>query len=187
MHINYLKYILCAFIFFINIQFLPAQTETSPVLSKTISLSFNNQSLENIRIYIANQGHIKINYNHDRIPVDQKISVKMENEKISDIPKYLTDLTGSKLKIITGDEIVIIPSNESETPKGRIVGSVVDKDNQRPLPGANIFVEPLQVGTASDNKGNFKLDNLPVGSYVIRATYIGYNTITKPDIIVRSD
>jgi outer membrane receptor protein involved in Fe transport len=60
---------------------------------------------------------------------------------------------------------------------GRIAGSVVD-DLGDPLPGANVVVEGTQLGAATDIDGNYFIIGVPVGSYSVTASFVGYQTQT---------
>ncbi len=57
-------------------------------------------------------------------------------------------------------------------------GTVLDAVTNDPLPGANIVLVGTSIGAASDAEGNFIIRNIPVGSYTIRASYVGYKENT---------
>ena len=61
---------------------------------------------------------------------------------------------------------------------GKIAGIVTDKDSGDPLPGANIVIDGTYKGAAADKNGNFFIINLPPGVYNIKASMIGYSTLT---------
>src|SRR5262245_25785675 len=66
--------------------------------------------------------------------------------------------------------------------------SVADNQVQQPLIGANVIVlntNPL-LGTTSDERGNFRIDHVPVGTYNIQVTYIGYEPKIIPNVIISS-
>lgn len=66
---------------------------------------------------------------------------------------------------------------------GVIQGTIQDKATQEPLIGVSVTAEgtnPL-IGTSSDVDGNFVL-TVPVGSYNIKASYVGYKPFTKFNI-----
>jgi hypothetical protein len=70
---------------------------------------------------------------------------------------------------------------------GTVQGTVKDKATQEMLIGVSLSVEgtnPL-IGATSDENGNFQL-KVPVGSYNIKATYIGYKSETKFNVVVTS-
>ncbi len=71
---------------------------------------------------------------------------------------------------------------------GRLTGVVRDKNTQEQLIGVTIVVEGTTpvLGSSTDAQGRFRIDNIPVGSYNIQATYIGYQPLTKFNIVVGS-
>lgn len=58
---------------------------------------------------------------------------------------------------------------------GILTGKTVDEQGN-PLPGANIMIKDLNIGTASNIKGEFILSSIPPGSYEVMVSYIGYKT-----------
>lgn len=60
----------------------------------------------------------------------------------------------------------------------RIQGKVVDVEGNA-LPGANVFISETNAGTATDNEGNFVLNNLCQASYTLSISFLGYTTLTQ--------
>lgn len=58
---------------------------------------------------------------------------------------------------------------------GVIRGTITDEIGLG-LPGANIIIESLTIGTSTDVNGNFTLKNVPVGEQEITITFLGYAT-----------
>ncbi len=71
--------------------------------------------------------------------------------------------------------------------KGTIQGTVRDKTTQEPLIGVSIGVENATppIGTISDLDGNFSL-SIPVGTYSLKASYVGYQPLTQFNVEVNS-
>ncbi|GAA0732931.1 carboxypeptidase-like regulatory domain-containing protein [Aquimarina litoralis] len=71
---------------------------------------------------------------------------------------------------------------------GTIKGLVIDKQSETPLVGAT--VELLNTdetnGVITDLDGYFTLENVPLGRQIIRVSYIGFESITLPNIVVTS-
>ena len=65
----------------------------------------------------------------------------------------------------------------------KIYGKVVDKLTKQPLPGANVLVVNTNFGASTDLNGKFEIKNLSSGEYQIRASIIGYRSVTKTDVL----
>jgi len=59
-----------------------------------------------------------------------------------------------------------------------IKGRVID-ENGNPLTAARIHIKGSNVGTTTDNEGNFFFDNVPEGVREITVSFLGYNPETK--------
>ena len=66
---------------------------------------------------------------------------------------------------------------------GTIRGNIYDKNTGEPILYANIFIEGTQLATNSYSDGFFSLNNVPVGTHTLLATYIGYDSL-KVEVIV---
>jgi len=69
-----------------------------------------------------------------------------------------------------------------------VKGTVIDTDSEMPLIGANVEIISLdnKVGTVTDIDGLFRLNDIPVGRHIIQVSYLGFNTVTIPNVIVSS-
>jgi hypothetical protein len=65
-----------------------------------------------------------------------------------------------------------------------VYGKVIDKITKQPLPGANILVVGTNNGASTNVDGKFIINNLPPGEYQLRASIIGYRSVTKVDVMV---
>lgn len=57
---------------------------------------------------------------------------------------------------------------------GHLIGRITDQNGI--LPSANIFILNTTIGTAADEKGNYKISNIPEGEYEIRYSAVGHET-----------
>ncbi|MBM4170618.1 MAG: TonB-dependent receptor [Ignavibacteria bacterium] len=71
--------------------------------------------------------------------------------------------------------------------KGRIKGKVVDLQTGEALIGANVIVMGTTTGAATDASGEFLLQNLEAGVYTVRASYLGFQSITISNVRVNAD
>lgn len=70
---------------------------------------------------------------------------------------------------------------------GKIVGHVYDRNNNNPLPGANVFIEGTDIGSFSNTDGYYSILNVPPGTYNIRSSMIGYRSMIKTNVVVSID
>lgn len=83
--------------------------------------------------------------------------------------------------------IFLVSFNAIAQKTGVVQGVVLDKNKQETLIGALVTIEnsnPL-IGSATDIDGRFKLD-VPVGSYNIKASLVGYKPLIKYNVIITS-
>jgi hypothetical protein len=67
-----------------------------------------------------------------------------------------------------------------------IRGQVIDIASQEALPFANIVIlgsDPI-IGTTSDIDGYYILENIPIGRYDLEVSYLGYETVILPEIVI---
>lgn len=74
----------------------------------------------------------------------------------------------------------IAGSPASAQTSGSLEGTVVDSQTGEALPGANVLVVGTSIGGATDLNGKYALRNVSAGSVSLRATYVGYKTVTAP-------
>jgi iron complex outermembrane receptor protein len=58
-------------------------------------------------------------------------------------------------------------------------GKVSATSTGLPLQGASIYIPDLKIGTTSDANGNYILQNIPVGNYLVQAGFVGYQNNIK--------
>ncbi|MBD3411186.1 MAG: TonB-dependent receptor [Ignavibacteriales bacterium] len=64
---------------------------------------------------------------------------------------------------------------------GNFRGTVYD-ENGEPLEGANVFVVEARRGAATDENGKFVISNLPAGTYRVEVSFVGYRSVSLPDV-----
>jgi hypothetical protein len=67
---------------------------------------------------------------------------------------------------------------------GALIGQITDLDTHQPLIGANVMVEGTALGAATDMHGRYRIAGIPVGSYSLRVSMIGYKQQARANIHV---
>jgi hypothetical protein len=93
------------------------------------------------------------------------------------------------------ETIVITPKSNQKPKENRlkilnqtIRGQVIDEEGKFPLIGVTVIIEDSSppIGVTTDNDGNFRIENVPVGRINLQLSYIGYKDKIIPNIVVNS-
>jgi len=126
----------------------------------------------------------------DEIPV--KRIVKLEANKQT-LKEYLDQIFkgDSIMYIEKSKKIILVPKSKTENKKVQsqtIRGRVIDMDTRLPLAGANVYTNsdsPL-IGAVCDDQGYFKIEDLRIGWYTLKTSFIGYKSVTISNILLLS-
>lgn len=69
-----------------------------------------------------------------------------------------------------------------------IRGTIFDRESESTLPGANVVllsVNPAK-GVSSDMNGNFEITDVPIGRHALKITFLGYEEVVLPNVLVGS-
>jgi len=70
---------------------------------------------------------------------------------------------------------------------GRLAGRVTDTATGEPLPFVNVVIMGTTLGAATDIDGYYSIINIPPGNYEVKASAIGYNSVSYQDVKVSID
>lgn len=73
-----------------------------------------------------------------------------------------------------------------QNPQQTLRGQVYDAVDQKVLTGASVLLEGSTLGTSTDEQGKFRFENLPIGRYRLRISFVGYDTLVVPEVLVES-
>lgn len=67
-------------------------------------------------------------------------------------------------------------------------GRIVDKDSKSPITGAIVGLTDFNtpIGAATDRNGEFVIENVSIGKHTLSVSYMGYRSLTIPDVLVIS-
>lgn len=92
------------------------------------------------------------------------------------------------IKIIIGISLAVFLISNAFGQTQVIKGKVIDAQAEYELIGATISVigsDPL-IGTTTKLDGSFRLENVPVGRQALAIQYVGYKSLTIPNVLVTS-
>lgn len=76
--------------------------------------------------------------------------------------------------------LFLLPADAAWAQEGVIAGTVIDSTTTETIPGVNVVVDELGAGAATDVNGQFRIPNVPAGSYTLTASFVGYATKNVP-------
>lgn len=82
--------------------------------------------------------------------------------------------------------VSILCQSYAQTIQQTIRGQVFDKISKQILPGATVVVLNTTLGGTTDEKGNFRIGNVPPGRYSLKVSFIGYDEIQIPEVTVNA-
>ncbi len=94
------------------------------------------------------------------------------------------NMVNSMLRFVLLALMVVSPALAQEV--GTIQGKITDAATGELMRGATVAVEGTKKGAYSDVKGTFAVKNVPVGTYSLKITFIGYETRTIAGIVVET-
>lgn len=150
------------------------------ILDKRITLNLNKVTLEEAFDIIADEAGISFSYSTRSIPIDQKVSINISEEKLSEVLDQL--FLGLRIEYVWLENKMILRKSKSdsfENPKYTISGFITDQNDGESLIGATILAEELGVGTIANEYGFYSI-TLPTGNYTLKYTYIGYERQSHP-------
>ena len=89
------------------------------------------------------------------------------------------------LAVVLAALLVAVPAFGQTT--GRIAGKVTDSQTGAPLPFANVSIIGTTYGNITNQLGEYVIDYLPVGTYDVQVSYMGYSTRRVPNVVVEPD
>ncbi len=73
---------------------------------------------------------------------------------------------------------LVVTDHASAQGTATIEGTVKDAQTGDPLPGANILLVGTGLGASTDINGKYTIRSVPMGTYSLRISYVGYKNIT---------
>ncbi len=144
-----------------------------------VNLDMRNSTLKDVLKEIESKSEFTFFYNDNSIDMSQKVNIKAENQKISDIlDRILVNCTYSLY-----DKMVILkPLNakDGQVPP-RISGVVLDENGESVI-GAAVKTKNTGLGTVTDQDGRFSMQ-VPLGETLV-ISYVGYE---KKEVTVQSE
>lgn len=167
--------------------------QAQDLLGRKVDVKVWEVSLDSALAAVSDAAGIFFSYNADLVPAKQKFTLAEHQKPVRDILDKLLTGTGLEHKII-GDQVVIVKAGAAGEPQEgfedgvTMFGTVTDYQTGLPIEGVNVFVAKSMLGDATDENGFFSIERLPLGSYDLTFSHVGYKLgVKKIDIREKKD
>lgn len=152
-------------------------------LDQKMSLSANDIPLDSMLDLISAKTAYFFAYNASLIPEDQRFTLYEKDKSLKYILNNLFIGTSLEYKVIE-QQIVILRQKAPQTEdvavmdrpsQIRVFGVVRDEDTQETIEGVNVFLSRTMLGDATDPNGFYAIRNVPLGTYEIIFSHVGYS------------
>jgi TonB-dependent starch-binding outer membrane protein SusC len=83
------------------------------------------------------------------------------------------------LLFLSASLIMLAVTATAYAQSGSLTGTVTDRTSGETLPGATVLVTELDRGAPANIDGVYSITNIPVGTYTVRFSFVGYRTLTE--------
>ncbi len=138
----------------------------------SVTLTAQQTDIAKILTRIERKGEFRFLYNYDLPSLRTKVNVNFQNLDIREALTALFTHTDLTFKVLNNNLIVVL-SSTVQRQSIRVTGTVTG-DNAEPLSGVSVQVKGSDLGTTTDNKGEYALTVQDTSTLVF--SYIGYTT-----------
>lgn len=92
-----------------------------------------------------------------------------------------------KLLVVLILFVATTPILQAQQKTGNLEGTVLDKTTKQPLDMVNVVIEGTNLGAATDAKGRYGIQNIPVGVYIVRFSILGYKERRLSNVQIQLD
>jgi hypothetical protein len=95
---------------------------------------------------------------------------------------YVSSLHAQEQEQSTLDKI----RQQQSAAGGSLTGIVTDERSGEDLIGANVFIVDTKLGASTDIEGKFLIKRVPEGTYTVRFSFLGYESKTISDVVIKT-
>mgnify|MGYP001214904312 CR=1 FL=1 len=156
------------------------------LLNRKVNIKTQNEKIRNVLIEIEHQASVKFAYRPHTLPKDDKITLDLVNEPLSNVLEIISKQFGIRYEVV-GQQIILTPARQVQAPNkhsslvpatyesiDRTVAGRVTDENGDGLPGVNILIKGTQQGTVSDADGSYRISIPDRGEVTLVFSFVGY-------------
>jgi TonB-linked SusC/RagA family outer membrane protein len=153
-----------------------------------VNLTVRDSAVASVVRAIAHQAHLKIIYDNTNPLFEKRVSVHIVHAPVMDAFAEALRGTGLIATLASDNETVVIRSapqakHEEPADSGTIRGQVTDSASGAGIAGATVMVQGTKLSAITSAHGQFMLNGVPVGKYIVHIRMLGYASQTRQVVI----
>lgn len=151
------------------------------LLSRPVSVQFENRDLETILRRIEKAAGVKFTYVPQVVEAHRKVSIRASNDRLETVLDRLLrplnisyQVSGTYIVLRKETSGVVAPAS-GQLPAERLITGTVTDEKGNPIPGVSILLKGTQRGTVTNGQGAFQLA-VPENDPVLVFSFVGYQT-----------
>ena len=136
-----------------------------------ITLKLENVSLKKVFKAIEKQSSFRFVYSDDAVPVNQKISINVQSEMVSEVMKKLLVKTALTFKLLS-QNLIVISNTGTEVSAFTVNGKVVNAKNE-PMANVSVQEKGTNNGTVTNEDGAYTI-NVTSENATLVFSYVGF-------------
>src|SRR5690625_3501366 len=155
------------------------QSDRSTVapMFRTLSLDLRGESLGAVLSTIESEAGLELQYSNRIVPVDRRVDVRGEGLTVREALAQALAGTGIVPRVTDSGRVLLVRAviKAAGEQKATKRGPVVEATTGEPVANAHVEVKGTRFFAMSDRDGNFVIEALPAGRYVVEVATIGYS------------
>ena len=148
-----------------------------------VTINCENKPLRAVLHNLSSQTNIKFVYS-DELINERRITCNLENVTLEQALRELLKTTNIYFTFVSADTLIVLHKNtdvvsQKINSKITIRGKIIDKSSKLSLGFVNVFLANTTLGDAADESGIYIIPNVPIGSYELIASMMGYEIQKK--------
>ena len=166
-----------------------ADASNAPVLRRRVSLSLDRVTVDDALNELARRAGLELSYSPRVVALARPVTLKARDitiaaaltEILLDVPVDVSITSGGHLALV--QRMPVLSPVQSDS--GAIAGRVTDAHGE-PIAGATVTAEGARALATTGPDGRYRIGGLSVGTYTVRARYIGYAPSSRT-VVVSAD
>ena len=165
----------------------PRWTDASnaAVFRKVISVDLRDVPLAEALSIIAQRAGLRLTYSAAVVPLDAHVTFSASQLTVGAVlSAVLYDAGVDVLLTSHGQAALVKRGTGDELQVGAVVGRVTDSLSGQGIAVATVVIDGTALSARSGGDGSYRIANVPAGPHTVKATRIGYRSVSKQVTVV---